>query len=124
MAYIQQKINRDLQASLSGAIAADYRSLYQTDDPLARLKQSPLIASFPGEPDLAERSEALFRSLIDVESLPPETQEVLVTLMRNRWQEQRRAILLATVAESERAFAADEVKRGPVADLWSELGVK
>jgi hypothetical protein len=68
LAYIQQKTNRDLQASLSSAIDAYYQSLYQTDDPLARLKQSPLIASFAGEPDLAEQSEELFRSLFDTES--------------------------------------------------------
>jgi hypothetical protein len=63
----------------------------------------------------------LQQAIAVVESLPLETQEVLVTLMQNRLQEKRRAILLAMVAESEQAFAAGDVKRGSVADLLAEL---
>jgi hypothetical protein len=91
---------------------------------LARLKQSPLIPSFEGELDLAEQSEELLHSRLEVESLPLETQEVLVTQMRNRLQEKQREILLTTVAESERDFAAGEVKQGTVADLLAELDDK
>jgi len=60
--YIKQITKNDLQALLSFAIDAYYQALYQAADPLARLKNSPLIASFQGDPDLAKRSEELFRS--------------------------------------------------------------
>ena len=63
--YIKQITNHDLQASLSFAIDAYYQALYQAADPLARLKNSSLIASFQGDSDLAERSEELFRSGIE-----------------------------------------------------------
>jgi hypothetical protein len=65
--YIQQKTNRDLQSSLSAAIDAYYQQLYPTADPLARSKRSPLIASFQGDPNLAEQFEEIFHSLIENE---------------------------------------------------------
>lgn len=66
--YIQQQTNRDLQASLSFAIDAYYQTLHQSSDPLARLKKSPLIASFKGDADLAEQSEEIFHALIEKDS--------------------------------------------------------
>ena len=66
--YIQQQTNRDLQASLSFAIDAYYQTLHQSSDPLARLKKSPLIASFQGDPNLAEQSEEIFHALIEKNS--------------------------------------------------------
>ena len=66
--YIKQATKHDLQTSLSFAIDAYYQALHQSNDPLARLKKSPLIASFQGEADLAERSEELFRSGIEQSS--------------------------------------------------------
>ena len=65
--YIQQKTDRDRQASISAAIDAYYQKLHNESDPLARLKQSHLIASFQGDPDLAEQSEDIFRSLMSHE---------------------------------------------------------
>jgi hypothetical protein len=66
--YIKQTTKHDLQTSLSFAIDTYYQALHQAADPLARLKKSPLIASFNGDPDLAERSEELFRSGIQKDS--------------------------------------------------------
>ena len=66
--YIQQQTNRDLQTSLSFAIDAYYQTLHQSSDPLARLKKSPLIASFHGDPNLAEQSEEIFHALIEKNS--------------------------------------------------------
>jgi hypothetical protein len=64
--YIQQKTDRDLQSSISAAIDTYYQKLHETSDPLARLKQSPLIASFQGDPDLAEQSEEIFHALVNM----------------------------------------------------------
>jgi hypothetical protein len=66
--YIQQKTDRDLQSSISSAIDAYYQQLHQAADPLARFKQSPLIASFQGDPNLAEQSEEIFHALIENKS--------------------------------------------------------
>lgn len=65
--YIQLKINRDLPSSLSEAIDAYYQKLQDQSDPLARLKRSPLIASFQGSSDLAEKSEEIFHTLVNKE---------------------------------------------------------
>jgi hypothetical protein len=62
--YIQQKTDQDLQSSILSAIDIYYQKLHQASDPLTRLKQSPLIASFQGDPNLAEKSEEIFRSLM------------------------------------------------------------
>lgn len=65
--YIQQKTNRDLPSSLSDAIDVYYQKLQDESDPLERLKRSPLIASFQGSPDLAEKSEEIFHALVNQE---------------------------------------------------------
>ncbi|MBW4622130.1 MAG: hypothetical protein KME17_22600 [Cyanosarcina radialis HA8281-LM2] len=65
--YIQQKTDRDLQSAISASIDAYYQKLHEVSDPLSRLKQSPLIASFQGDPNLAEKSEEIFRSLMSDE---------------------------------------------------------
>jgi hypothetical protein len=62
--YIQQKTDQDLQSSILAAIDIYYQKLHQVSDPLTRLKRSPLIASFQGDPNLAEKSEEIFRSLM------------------------------------------------------------
>jgi hypothetical protein len=61
---IQQTNNQDMQSAIASAIDAYFQQLQKQKDPLARLKQSPLIASFQGESDLAENSEEIFRNLI------------------------------------------------------------
>jgi hypothetical protein len=66
--YIQQQTDRDLQSAISAAIDTYYQKLHETSDPLVRLKQSPLIASFQGDPNLAENLEEIFRSLMSGES--------------------------------------------------------
>jgi len=64
LGYIQQKTNQDLQSAIASAIDAYFQQLQKQKDPLARLKQSPLIASFQGESGLSENSEEIFRALI------------------------------------------------------------
>jgi len=73
--------------------------------------------------ELEQRQTAseLQQAIAVVESLLLETQEILVALMQNRLQKKHQAMLLATVAESEQAFAAGEVRRGAVAELLAEL---
>ncbi|MGI0491872.1 hypothetical protein ACN4EG_08665 [Alkalinema pantanalense CENA528] len=66
--YIQQQTNQDLQVVLSLEIDTYYQILHQSSDPLARLKKSPLIGSFQGDADLAERSEDIFYGLIEKNS--------------------------------------------------------
>jgi hypothetical protein len=66
--YIQKVTHHDLQTSLSCAINSYYQSLHQAADPLARLKRSPLISSFQGDADLAEKSEEIFQSIIEKNS--------------------------------------------------------
>jgi hypothetical protein len=66
--YIQKVTNHDLQTSLSHAINTYYQALHKAADPLARLKRSPLIASFQGDADLAEKSEEIFQSVIEKNS--------------------------------------------------------
>jgi len=62
LGYIQQNPNQDLQSAI--AIDAYFQQLQKQKDPLARLNQSPLIASFQGESGLSENSEEIFRDLI------------------------------------------------------------
>jgi len=66
--YIQQQTDRDLQSAISAAIDTYYQKLHKASDPLARLKQSPLIASLQGDPNLAENSEEIIRALMSGES--------------------------------------------------------
>jgi hypothetical protein len=65
--YIQQTTHQDLPSSISVAIDTYYQKLHEVNDPLARLKQSPLIASFQGDPNLAEESEEIFRASMNQE---------------------------------------------------------
>ena len=62
--YIQQKTKQDMQSAIASAIDLYFQQLQKEKDPLARLKQSPLIGSFQGESDLSENSERIFRDLI------------------------------------------------------------
>jgi hypothetical protein len=62
--YIQQNTRQDIQASITAAINLYFQQIQKEKDPLARLKQSPLIASFQGETDLSEKSEEIFHNLM------------------------------------------------------------
>ena len=64
LGYIQRKTKQDMQSAIAAAIDAYFQQLQKEKDPLARLKQSPLIGSFQGESDLSENSERIFRDLI------------------------------------------------------------
>ncbi len=68
-----------------------------------------------------QASSAFQQAIDSIESLPLETQEVLITVIQNRLREKRRATLLDAVGESERAYAAGEVRRESAADLLMEL---
>jgi len=56
-----------------------------------------------------------------VEALPPGDQELLVEIIRRRLIQQRRAELVADIAEARNAYQRGEVRRGTVADLMEEL---
>ena len=62
--YIQQNTRQDIQASITAAINLYFQQIQKEKDPLARLKQSPLIGSFQGETDLSEKSEEIFHNLM------------------------------------------------------------
>ena len=68
-----------------------------------------------------QASSAFQQAIDSIESLPLETQEVLITVIQNRLRERRRATLIDAVGESERAYAAGDVRRGSAADLLAEL---
>jgi hypothetical protein len=68
-----------------------------------------------------ESSSAFQQTIDQIESLPLETQEALITVIQHRLREKRRSALLASVAESENAYAMGEVRRGSAADLLAEL---
>jgi len=56
-----------------------------------------------------------------VEALPPGDQELLVEIIRRRLIQQRRAELVADIADARNAYQRGEVRRGTVADLMEEL---
>lgn len=63
-----------------------------------------------------------FQEVIEtVEALPPDDQELLIEIIRQRLIQQRRAELAADIAEARRAYQRGEVRRGTVADLMEEL---
>jgi hypothetical protein len=62
--YIQKNTRQDIQASITAAINLYFQQIQKEKDPLARLKQSPLIGSFQGETDLSEKSEEIFHNLM------------------------------------------------------------
>ncbi|PSB14482.1 hypothetical protein C7B76_16080 [filamentous cyanobacterium CCP2] len=68
------------------------------------------------------RETSAFQQAIEtVEALPLEDQAVLVDIIRQRLKQQQREELLQRVAETERDYAAGNVKRGSVVDLMAEL---
>jgi len=63
-----------------------------------------------------------FQNVIEtVESLSLSDQWLLIELVRKRLVEQRRAELVAEVAEARQAYQQGDVRRGTVADLMKEL---
>lgn len=63
-----------------------------------------------------------FQEVIEtVEALPPDDQELLIEIVRQRLIQQRRAELAADIVEARRAYQRGEVRRGTVADLMEEL---
>jgi|GEM_PF-3107861 len=52
------------RSAIASAIDVYFQQFQKQKDSLARLKQSPLIASFQGESGLSENSEEIFRDLI------------------------------------------------------------
>jgi hypothetical protein len=68
------------------------------------------------------QSSSVFQQAIDaIESLPLETQEALIRVVQHRLREKRRWILMEAVTDSEKAYAAGNVRRGSAADLLAEL---
>jgi homoserine kinase len=63
-----------------------------------------------------------FQEVIEtVEALPPDDQNLLVEIIRQRLVQRRRAELVAEIAEARQAYQRGEVRRGTVADLMEEL---
>jgi hypothetical protein len=63
-----------------------------------------------------------FQEVIEtVEALPPDDQELLIEIIRQRLIQQRRAELAADIAEARNAYQRGEVRRGTAADLMKEL---
>lgn len=66
-------ISSDQGGRLTGKTTEDFIQILKrycvpyhqgSTDPLARLKRSPLIGSFQGDPDLSENSELIFQDLL------------------------------------------------------------
>lgn len=69
-----------------------------------------------------QKVSSQFQEIIEtVESLPFEDQFLLIDIIRQRLIQQRRAELVAEVAEARQAYQRGEVRRGTVADLMQEL---
>jgi len=63
-----------------------------------------------------------FQQLIDaIEQLEPDDQALLISIIRRRLIERRRAELAAEVAEGREAYQRGDVRRGSAADLIEEL---
>ena len=68
-------------------------------------------------------SSSQFQQAIEaVEQLPPNDQALLIEIIRQRLAEQRRAEIVAEVAEVRADYQKGEVHRGSVTDLMKELG--
>ncbi|WP_017292610.1 hypothetical protein [Geminocystis herdmanii] len=63
--YIQEKTNQNIESSIITAIEIYFKQIKAQEDPLARLKQSPLIASFEGDANLSEKCEEIFRHSLE-----------------------------------------------------------
>jgi hypothetical protein len=63
-----------------------------------------------------------FQEVIEtVEALPPDDQQLLIEIIRQRLIQQRRAELAADIAEARTAYKRGEVRRGTVTNLMQEL---
>jgi hypothetical protein len=69
----------------------------------------------------ATNSSAFQRAIESVEMLPVDDQLLLVEIIRQRLIQQRRAELVAQVAEARPAYQAGDVRRGSVEALLAEL---
>jgi len=69
-----------------------------------------------------QRTPTAFQDAIEtVEALPPEDQDMLIELLRKRRIEQRRAELVAEVAEARREYKRGKVRPASVADIVKEI---
>jgi hypothetical protein len=63
-----------------------------------------------------------FQEVIEtVESLPPEDQEALVEVIRQRLIQRRRALLVTEVAEARNAYRRGKARRGTAFDLMNDI---
>jgi len=71
---------------------------------------------------MSQITYSYFQEVIEkVEALPPEDQNLLVEIIRQRLVQHRRVKLAAEIAEARQAYQRGEVHRGTVADLMEEL---
>ncbi len=70
----------------------------------------------------AQVATSRFQEVLDVvETLPPDDQVLLIEIVRQRLIQDRRAELIAEVAEARQAYQQGNVRRGTVDDLMREL---
>jgi len=63
-----------------------------------------------------------FQEVIEtVEELPPDDQQLLIEIVRQRLIQRRRAKLAADVYEARKAYQEVKVQRGTAADLMEKL---
>jgi hypothetical protein len=66
-------------------------------------------------------SSGFQQAIETVEQLPPEEQEMLIEIVRQRLIEERRTELSAEIASSRSAYERGDVRRGMADDLIKEL---
>jgi hypothetical protein len=68
-----------------------------------------------------KRVSSRFQEVIEtVEALPPDDQQLLIELIRQRLIQHRRTELAADIAEARKAYREGKVRRGTVTDLMEE----
>jgi len=69
-----------------------------------------------------KRVSSRFQEVIEtVEALPPDDQQLLIEIIRQRLIQHRRANLAEEIAEARRAYREGKVRRGTVTELMEEL---
>lgn len=68
-----------------------------------------------------KRVSSRFQEVIEtVEALPPDDQQLLIEIIRQRLIQHRRTELAADIAEARKAYREGQVRRGTVTDLMEE----
>ena len=60
-------------------------------------------------------------TIVAVENLPLEEQQMLIEIIKNRLNQQKRSELIDEIQEAEQEYEQGKFKRGSVDDLMAEL---